>query len=301
MITRLRQVGIMAWDLEETVGLYRRVLGVEPIRYADLNEGGLRIAIIPTGHGTYLEIQTPTRSNSFGRQFLDSHGEGISMLIFEVPDVDASVTHLESHDVRISRRIKTRINKAAFIHPDDVNGTRVELVQPLPPQTWHSIGAGNIEQEPPVEALVQQIRQVTIVVQDLEMAISRWTVLFGITTTSRLRADHDDPGTAILPVGKSGTFIELATPSSSSFAAQRFLDNVGESPYLLIFQTPDLAVSEAAIRRHGEVHITQMLPRGGSFRSFWLHPHSMKGVFTQLSQVVNSENPWPPAGDIWYM
>ena len=301
MLKRLRQVGIMTWDLEETVGLYGRVLGVEPIRYAELHEGGLRIAIVPAGRGTYLEIQTPTRPDSFGRQFLDIHGEGMSMLIFQVADVDAAIAHLESHDVRITRHIETSINKAVFLHPDDVSGTRVELVQPLPPQTWHSVGAGRAEQEPPSGALVQQIRQVAIVVHDLEMALRRWTMLFGLEVASRLHVDHADLDIAILPVGKSGTFIELATPGSSSAAAQRYLDKVGEGPYLLIFQTQDLEASEAAIRGQGEAQITQVLPPGGTFRSFWLHPRSMKGVFTQLAQVSSSENPWPPAGESWYL
>ena len=36
------------------------------------------------------------------------------------------------------------------------------------------------------------------------------------------------------------------------------------------------------------------------FNSIWLHPRAMKGAFTQLSQVLHPENPWPPAGDTWY-
>ncbi len=36
------------------------------------------------------------------------------------------------------------------------------------------------------------------------------------------------------------------------------------------------------------------------FNSIWLHPNAMKGAFTQLSQVLVSDNPWPPAGDSWY-
>lgn len=30
------------------------------------------------------------------------------------------------------------------------------------------------------------------------------------------------------------------------------------------------------------------------FNSIWLHPRAMKGAFTQLSQVLHPENPWPP-------
>ena len=37
------------------------------------------------------------------------------------------------------------------------------------------------------------------------------------------------------------------------------------------------------------------------FNSIWMHPAGMLGAFTQLSQVLSEDNPWPPAGDTWHL
>ena len=37
------------------------------------------------------------------------------------------------------------------------------------------------------------------------------------------------------------------------------------------------------------------------FNSIWLHPAGFMGAFTQLSQVFAGDNPWPPAGEDWYL
>ena len=299
MLTRIRQVATITHDLDRAVGLYSRVLGIQATPSRELPAYGLRNAILPTGRGTFLEVLAPTDPQSAGARFLERRGEGVYLLIFQVDNLEEALGHLDAHGVQVTGRSESVASKSAFLHPRGINGAFIELVQPAQPQSWPEVEPGG-EQEPVPGALVQQIRQVVVLVRDLEGAIQRWETLFGIKATNRLHVDHGDLDIAILPVGKSGTFIELATPGSPSAASQRFLDKVGEGLYLLIFQTQDLEASEAAIRKQGEAQITQVLPPGGNFRSLWLHPRSMKGVFTQLSHVSSPDNPWPPAGDGWY-
>nr|MBC8279926.1 hypothetical protein [Chloroflexota bacterium] len=37
------------------------------------------------------------------------------------------------------------------------------------------------------------------------------------------------------------------------------------------------------------------------FNRSWLPPAGMKGAFTQWSDVLVDDTPWPPAGDTWHL
>lgn len=76
----------------------------------------------------------------------------------------------------------------------------------------------------------------------------------------------------------------------------------------MIFEVDDVAVTEGHLRIHDVQTTTargafsqaeQILPSDG-IRSVWIHPCSMNGVFSQLSEVLSLDNPWPPAGDSWH-
>lgn len=291
MLTRIRQVAIMVRDLDQGLGHFTSLLGLEATSYGDLTQYGLKNAIVPAGQGTVLEFLTPTDPQSAGARFMERRGEGLYLLIFEVEDKDAVVARLRDQGVQVTQETETM----ASFHPRSLNGVFVQITQP----GGSGAEAEATRRQPPEGSLVQRVRQVVFLVRDLDQVVARWEALFDLNTTNRFHVSHGDLNAAILPLGQSGTFIEIAEPASPDASAARYLETNGEGMYLLIFQTPDLDVAEAALRHRGGT-ITQVVPPGGAFRSLWLHPRAMHGVFTQLSQVNHPENPWPPAGDRWY-
>jgi hypothetical protein len=152
--------------------------------------------------------------------------------------------------------------------------------------------------------LTKQIRQTAVLVRDLDEAIKRWEKMFGITATKRFQVSFTDLEIAVLPLGGKDTFIELAQPTGSDVPSARFLERYGEGIYLTIYEIEDSLVMDDYLKgqdaRYTSSRTTSNYVNLG-FNSIWLHPAGMKGAFTQLSQVLVDDNPWPPAGDTWHL
>ncbi len=147
-----------------------------------------------------------------------------------------------------------------------------------------------------------------VLVRDLDDAVNRWGEMFGITATKRFQVSFTDLEIAVLPLNgpRTGenTFIELAQPTGSDAPSARFLERHGEGIYLTIYEIEDsLAMDDHLKGQEARYTSSRVTPNyiNLGFHSIWLHPAGMKGAFTQLSQVLADDNPWPPAGDTWHL
>ncbi|MDP6548581.1 MAG: VOC family protein [Dehalococcoidia bacterium] len=302
MLERLRQVAVMVKDLEEGRELYRQALGLEACHSQDLSEYGLTNMVLPAGNGTFIELLQPTSAESPGARFLNRRGEAPYLLVFETKEYERLIPHLKSLGVRITGETEHEHQRSAFVHPASANGAFLEIVEvgatgnPWPPAgpEWH-----NKEWRP----LTRQVRQVAVLVRDLEQAIQRWGEMFGLQVAARHQISFTDLEIVVMPLAGRDTFIELAQPKSEKAPSARFLERYGEGIYLVIYQIDDSLAMDDHIKgtglRYTSSRVTANYTNLG-FNSIWLHPGSMKGAFTQLSQVLDPENPWPPAGGNWY-
>jgi methylmalonyl-CoA/ethylmalonyl-CoA epimerase len=142
-----------------------------------------------------------------------------------------------------------------------------------------------------------------VVVHDLDAAIDHWARMFDLQPTRRFEISFTDLEIAVLPLADRETFIELAQPTSADSASGRFLARYGEGIYLTIYQIADSLSTDAYLQTQ-DIRFTTSRRTDNyvnlGFNSIWLHPATFKGAFTQLSQVLDADNPWPPAGDDWY-
>ena len=303
MLERLQQVAFLVRDLEEGKELYRRHLGMEICHSEDLSNYGLLNAVLSAGNGTFIELLQPTSADSSAARYLERRGEAPYMLIFETSEYDRLIRHLKSLGVRLSEEPSTGDYRHAFIHPSSTNGAFLEVIEvtasnnPWPPAgpDWQSLEH---------KSLTKQIRQMAVLVWDLDEAIKRWEKMFGITATKRFQVSFTDLEIAVLPLGGKDTFIELAQPTGSDVPSARFLERYGEGIYLTIYEIEDSLVMDDYLKgqdaRYTSSRTTSNYVNLG-FNSIWLHPAGMKGAFTQLSQVLVDDNPWPPAGDTWHL
>jgi len=308
MLERLRQVAMLVRDLPEAGQLYRRILGMEHCRAQELPQYQLSNQVLPAGEGTFIELLQPSTADSPAGRYLRRRGEAPYLLIFETQAYDELIPHLKSLGVRITAETKTESTRSAFVHPSSANGAFLEIVEvtdaanPWPP-------AGDDWMNQGVSPRTRQLRQVAILVRDLDEATERWGRMFGITATRRFQISFTDLEIAVLPLKDKNTFIELAQPTSPDTSSARFLERYGEGIYLTIFEIEDsLAVDDylqGLNARGQDIRYTTSRRTdnytGTGFNSIWLHPASMKGAFIQLSQVLDENNPWPPAGDDWYL
>jgi catechol 2,3-dioxygenase-like lactoylglutathione lyase family enzyme len=300
VLKRIRQIAVMMNDLEDGLALYRRVLEMEPCHREDLAAYGLRSAVLPAGQGTFVELLQPAGATSVGARFLERRGEGPYLLIFETDRYDALIAHLNAEGARITREVEHPGHRSAFVHPGDASGAFIELVEtcpgdnpwPFAGQDWH---------RRTWTPLTKRIRQVAVLVRDLDTAVARWQRLFGLRESNRFPITFAGMEAAILPLPGGETCIELAQPTGPGSAA-RYLERHGEGLYLLIFEVDDLdRVTAHLTERQVEIAERSKLAPGlrADFSSVWIHPRAMKGVFTQLSEVTVADHPWPPAGEVW--
>ncbi len=303
MLERLRQVAMLVQDLPEAAQLYRRILGMEHCRAQVLPQYQMSNQVLPAGEGTFIELLQPTTAESPAGRYLQRRGEAPYLLIFETQAYDELIPHLKSLGVRITAENQTEATRSAFVHPSSANGAFLEIVEVLDrANPWPSAGPDWMNQGVPPRT--RQLRQVAILVRDLDEATERWGRMFGITATRRFQISFTGLEIAVLPLNDKSTFIELAQPTSPDTSSARFLKRYGEGIYLTIFEIEDSLAVDDYLKGQDIRYTTSRRTdnyTGTGFNSIWLHPSSMKGAFIQLSQVLDENNPWPPAGDDWYL
>lgn len=302
MLERLRQVAMLVKDLPAATESYRRSLAMEACHSEDLPQYGLTNVVLPAAMGTFVELLQPTSQDSSAARYLERRGEAPYLLVFETNQLDTLVAHLKSMGVRITEESADGEQRWAFVHPSSANGAFLQIVQVSSPHNpWPPAG---IDWERNVgNGLTRQLRQVAVLVRDLDQAVARWSDMFGLRATTRFQISFTDLEIAVLPLAGKDTFLELAQPTSSNTSSARFLARHGEGIYLTIFEIWDSLSVDAHLRQEDIRYTTSRETANYvnlGFNSIWLHPSSMNGAFIQLSQVLHPENPWPPAGDDWY-
>ena len=129
------------------------------------------------------------------------------------------------------------------------------------------------------------IHHLGIAVDDLEIAISRWTALFGATLERRERVEDQGVEAASLSIG--GSRIELLAPLGDETPVGRFLAKRGPGMHHVAFETDDVAAELARLRADG-VELIDETPRRGMFglQVGFVHPEATGGV---LAEFVGNE------------
>jgi methylmalonyl-CoA/ethylmalonyl-CoA epimerase len=132
MIKKLHHVGIAVKNLDESVALFERILGLKPAAIENTPCQKVSEAIFRVGEGLEIDLLEPTGPDSAVAKFLEKRGEGLHHICFEVDDVDEELKAMEMKGVElIDRQGRDGVaGKIAFLHPKSINGVLVELVQP---------------------------------------------------------------------------------------------------------------------------------------------------------------------------
>ena len=135
---RLRQVALVARDLEPTVDELCRRLGLA-VCFRDPGVGffGLHNALMLIGD-QFLEVVSPTQDGTTAGRLLDKRGgDGGYMAIYEVDDLDRREAELRERGIRIVWSGDLPEIRGRHLHPADVGGAIVSVDQPNPNGAWH--------------------------------------------------------------------------------------------------------------------------------------------------------------------
>ncbi|KAE9380564.1 hypothetical protein N431DRAFT_552700 [Stipitochalara longipes BDJ] len=200
--TRLRQIALVAYDLEKATHLLTTVLGTEVI-YEDplVAQWGLKNILVPLG-GDIIEVISPIFPSSSvpAYRHLSKHGEGGYMIIMQTASAIARRDYLTSHSLaEVIFEHKTEESVCIQYHPKTIKGGVIpeldshfakegspdgmkEKVAP-----WHACGplSGFARYRDAMERH-SHLRFLTIILQlapgdqDVEGAARQWESLFGV-------------------------------------------------------------------------------------------------------------------------
>lgn len=130
-LLNLDHVAIAVRDLDLAVQSYRDRYRVEPVYRERVESQGVEEAMIPVG-GSFIQLLEPLAPETPVGRFLSKNGEGLHHVAYAVSSIDLALDHLKRNGARLvdeSPRPGGRGSRIAFVHPEDLAGTLIELVE----------------------------------------------------------------------------------------------------------------------------------------------------------------------------
>jgi methylmalonyl-CoA/ethylmalonyl-CoA epimerase len=131
VILDVDHVGIAVDDLEAAVERYRRTLGLEPSHRERVDDQGVEEVLFAVGT-SFIQLLGALGPDTPVGIFLAKRGPGVHHVAYRVEDVAVSLSRLRDEGVtpidQVPRR-GSRDTLIAFVHPKDMEGVLVELVQ----------------------------------------------------------------------------------------------------------------------------------------------------------------------------
>lgn len=131
-IGRLNHVGIATPTIEAGLAVYRDLLGGTVTRAPfDLPAQGVRVCFVDTPN-SQIELIEPLGETSPILKFLEKNpAGGQHHVCFEVADIHAAKAEMEAKGCKVlgEPRIGAHGTPVVFVHPKDMGGTLVELME----------------------------------------------------------------------------------------------------------------------------------------------------------------------------
>jgi len=123
---KIHHISILVKDLEKAKKLYSSLFGIE---FGEPNEQkALDVRVVESSFGINLVAPLTPDGSSAGT--LERRGEGVSMVVLKVPDIEEAVKDMESQGIRLlGREFRDNSQKTAIFHPKDLCGVFIELME----------------------------------------------------------------------------------------------------------------------------------------------------------------------------
>ena len=130
-LINLDHVAIAVRDLDAAIAEYRRLYRIEPAWREPIEDQGVEEAMFAIG-GSHLQLLGSLGPDTPVGRFLARKGEGLHHVAFAVADIEAALARLKAEGARLvdeTPRRGGRGSRIAFVHPQALAGTLVELVE----------------------------------------------------------------------------------------------------------------------------------------------------------------------------
>ena len=130
-VINLDHTAIAVRDLDAAIAGFEDRYRVTPLYRETVEAQGVEEAMIPVG-GSFIQLLQPLGPDTPVGRFLERNGEGLHHVAFTVVDIESALDHMAGRDAALidrHPRLGGRGARIAFVHPKDLAGTLVELVQ----------------------------------------------------------------------------------------------------------------------------------------------------------------------------
>jgi methylmalonyl-CoA epimerase len=138
---KVHHVALVVETIEDALGVWQTMLGLELETVIDVESDRVRIAFLTVGESK-VELVQPTDDTTGVARFLASKGEGFHHVCFEVDNLAEALIRLELDGLELIDTVPRRgaEGPVAFIHPRSCHGVLVELIEAPGGPAWTSLG-----------------------------------------------------------------------------------------------------------------------------------------------------------------
>ncbi|MDO4799515.1 MAG: methylmalonyl-CoA epimerase [Bacillota bacterium] len=128
---KVDHIGIAVKSLDESIGFYRDILGLEVHGTEVVEEQKVKVAFLPVGD-TEVELLESTSEDGPIARFIEKNGEGIQHIAFRVENIEEAIEYMLSKGMKMideQPRYGAGGARIAFVHPKSSGRVLVELTQ----------------------------------------------------------------------------------------------------------------------------------------------------------------------------
>ncbi len=140
-IGKVHHVALIVQSIEDALGLWRDMLGLDLETIMNIDADKVRIAFLTVGESK-VELVEPTDDSTGVARFLATKGEGFHHVCFEVANLAETLLKLEIGGLELIDTSPRRgaEGPVAFIHPRTCHGVLVELIEAPGGPAWSALG-----------------------------------------------------------------------------------------------------------------------------------------------------------------
>ena len=131
MITKINHIGIAVKNIDEAAKLYTDVFGLKVENIEVVEDQKAKTAILPVGE-TKIELIESTDPEGAIAKFIESRGEGIHHLAFEVDNIQKALEAMVDKGIAlIDEKPRKGVENLsiAFLHPKSTGRVLLEFVE----------------------------------------------------------------------------------------------------------------------------------------------------------------------------
>jgi hypothetical protein len=186
MNLRMRQICLVARELEPVVETFRDVFGLEVChRDPGVGKYGLENALFPIGNG-FLEVVAPVRDGTTAGRYLERRGgDGGYMVITQCADLAKRRARCEAVGVRVANEIRHPDYQELQLHPRDVGAAMLSFSYQVGGEPadgiWHPAASARTPMLQ--KAGIRAMRGAELQGEDPERLARRWSEVMELPLT----------------------------------------------------------------------------------------------------------------------